>query len=136
MRALFYVGEQQWSGRARLPVRRPRPRQARTQTGHLACCDNSRLARLSRHAGVDTVTIDRSVTAAGTTWDLRKLLQDRAIEVAFVFTERDQLIVSSAMRLAERGAVIRRVPSFEHVDLQNSGRLAVRILRLWRAVQH
>ena len=127
MRALFYVGEQQWSGRARVFLSAARGLAKRGHEVTLACCDNSRLARLSSAAGVDTVTIDRSVTAAGTTWDLRKLLQDRAIEVAFVFTERDQLIVSSAMRLAERGAVIRRVPSFEHVDLQNSGRLAVRI---------
>jgi glycosyltransferase involved in cell wall biosynthesis len=127
VRALFYVGEQRWSGSARAFLAAARGLAKRGHEITVAGCDNSRLARLASAAGLDTGAIDRSITTAGTTWDLRKVLLDRMVEVAFVFTERDQLIVSSAMRMAERGGVVRRVPSFEHIDLQSSGRLALKI---------
>jgi glycosyltransferase involved in cell wall biosynthesis len=127
MRVLFYVGEQRWSGSARTFLAAARGLAKRGHDVTVACCDSSRIARLSSAAGLHTVAIDRSVTTAGTTWDLRKVLQERMVEVAFVFTERDQLIVSSAMRLADRAGVVRRVPSFEHIDLENSGRLALKI---------
>lgn len=127
MRALFYVGDEQWSGSARAFLVAARGLAKRGHDVSVACWDSSRIGRLAAEAGLDTVAINHSVTTAGTTWDLRKVLQERMIEVAFVCTERDHLIVASAMRLAERGAVIRRVPSFERIDLKNSGRLALRI---------
>ncbi|HXU52942.1 MAG TPA: glycosyltransferase [Casimicrobiaceae bacterium] len=93
----------------------------------IAACGGSRLDAAARAAGVETVSIDgRSMAAAGA-WDLRRVLREKFVEVAVVGSERDQLIVSSAMRLAERGAVLRRVPSFERLDVQRSGKLAVRI---------
>jgi glycosyltransferase involved in cell wall biosynthesis len=55
------------------------------------------------------------------------VLAHRFIEVAVVTTERDHLIVGSAMRFAERGGVLRRVPSFSGLELQRSGRLALRL---------
>jgi glycosyltransferase involved in cell wall biosynthesis len=127
MRALFYVGEDHWSGSARAFLVAARGLAKRGHEITMACCDNSRLARLATESGLETVAINRSATTAGTAWDLRTVLQERVAEVVFVFSERDQLIVSAAMRLAGRGAVIRRVPSFESVDLQNSRRLALRI---------
>jgi glycosyltransferase involved in cell wall biosynthesis len=127
MRALFYVGEERWSGSARAFLVAARGFAKRGHDVCVACWDSSRIGRLAAEAGLETVAINHSVTTAGTTWDLRKVLQERLIEVAFVFNERDHLIVASAMRLAERGAVIRRVPSFEQIDLKNSGRLALRI---------
>lgn len=127
MRALFYVGEERWSGSARAFLIAARGLAKRGHEITMACCDNSRLARLATESGLETVAVNRSATTAGTTWDLRNVMQERSVEVAFVYSERDQLIVSAAMRLAERGAVIRRVPSFERIDLQNSGRLALRI---------
>jgi glycosyltransferase involved in cell wall biosynthesis len=39
------------------------------------------------------------------------VLKEKFIEVVFLHTEREHLVASSAMRLAERGAVIRRVPA-------------------------
>jgi glycosyltransferase involved in cell wall biosynthesis len=77
--------------------------------------------------GVDTVPADPDATAAGDAWSLRRVLQERFVEVAFVHTDREQLLVSSAMRLAERGAIIRRVPAFLAPALLRSGRLALRI---------
>jgi glycosyltransferase involved in cell wall biosynthesis len=77
--------------------------------------------------GVDTVPADPDATAAGDAWWLRRLLQERFVEVVFVHTDREQLIVSSAMRLAERGAVVRRVPAFQPPSVLGSGRLAMRI---------
>lgn len=127
MRVLFYLNDKQWTGCARVTLTAGRGLAARGHQITIACCEGSRLQKMSEAAGIDVVPITDSLTAAGGAWDLRRVLHDRFIEVVVVTTERDQLIVSSAMRLAERGAVLRRVPSFEPLDVQRSGKLALRI---------
>ena len=126
MRALFYVGDKRWSGSARAFLMAARGLSARGHQITLACSEGTRLARLASEARLETVPIASSWSAP-TTWELRKVLQERFIEVVFVVGEADQLLVSSAMRLAERGAVVRRVPAFERVALERTGRLAVKL---------
>jgi glycosyltransferase involved in cell wall biosynthesis len=60
-------------------------------------------------------------------WRLRAVLKEKFVEAAFVHTEREQLVVSSAMRLAERGAVIRRVPTGGGAAADRSSRMAGRM---------
>jgi glycosyltransferase involved in cell wall biosynthesis len=127
MRVLFYVGDADWSGGSRVILTAARGLAHRGHPVAIACCGGSRLDALASAAGLDTVAINAASSPVGGAWDLRKRLQERFIEVVVVSTERDQLIVSSAMRLAERGAVLRRIPSFDGVDLQRGGRLALRI---------
>jgi glycosyltransferase involved in cell wall biosynthesis len=127
MRVLFYLGDKQWSGCARVTLVAARGLAARGHQITVACCEGGRLHALAQAAGIDAVVINPSSTSAGGAWDLRRVLHDRFIECVIVTTERDQLIVSSAMRLAERGAVLRRVPSFEPLEVQRSGKLALRI---------
>jgi glycosyltransferase involved in cell wall biosynthesis len=55
------------------------------------------------------------------------VLKERFIEVAVVTRERDQLVVASAMRAAGRGGVLRRVPSFDELEMQRSGRLSLKM---------
>jgi glycosyltransferase involved in cell wall biosynthesis len=127
MRVLFYIGEKRWSGCARAFVAAARGLGVRGHQVTLVCPGGSTAARRAESLGVDIVPADPDATAAGDAWSLRRLLQERFVEVAFVHTDREQLVVSSAMRLAERGAVIRRVPAFLAPAFLRSGRLALRI---------
>jgi len=127
MRVLFYIGEKRWSGCSRAFVAASRGLGARGHQVTLVCPGGSTAARRAEALGVDIVPAYPDATAAGGAWSLRRLLQERFVEVAFVHTDREQLVVSSAMRLAERGAVIRRVPAFLTPALLRSGRLALRI---------
>lgn len=127
MRVLFYVGERSWSGCARVFVAAARGLGARGHQVTLVCPGGSAPARRAAALGVHTLAVDPDATAAGDAWSLRRVMQERFVEVAFVHTDREQLVVSSAMRLAERGAIIRRVPPFLAPAFLRSGRLAMRI---------
>jgi glycosyltransferase involved in cell wall biosynthesis len=127
MRVLFYLGDKEWSGCARAMLAAARGLEARGHQITVACCADSRLNALAQGAGLDVVAINGTSIAASGVWDLRKVLHERFVEVVIVTTERDQLIVSSAMRLAERGAVLRRVASFDRMELQRGGKLALKI---------
>lgn len=127
MRVLFYLGDKRWTGAARVALVAARGLAARGHQITVACCADSRLEREAIAAGIDTIEISNAVTAVGGAFDLRKVLAERFIEVAIVETERDHLILSSAMRFAERGAVLRRLASFESLDVQSSGRLALKL---------
>ena len=127
MRVLFYVGEKRWSGSARAFLAVARGMGARGHQVTVVCPGGSAAARRAEAFGVETVSADPDATAAGDAWSLRRVLQERFVEVAFVHTDREQLVVSSAMRLAERGAIIRRVPAFLAPALLRSGRFALRI---------
>lgn len=127
MRVLFYVGDKQWSGCSRAVLVAARGLTARGHPVTIACCEDSRLDELAHEAEIDTVPINSDASAAGGAWDLRRVIQQKFIEVAIVSSERDQLIVSSARLFADRGAVLRRVPCFEPLVLQRGARLALRL---------
>lgn len=127
MRVLFYCSDGKWTGCARVTLAAARGLAARGHQLTVAACDGSRLEADARAANIETVLIDTTKSTAAGAWGLRHVMRERFVEVAVVTAERDQLIVSAAMRLAERGAVLRRVPSFEHMELYRGGRLALRI---------
>src|SRR5438094_8255902 len=127
MRVLFYVGEKRWSGCARAFLAAARGLGARGHQVTFVCPGGSAAARRAEALGVDTVPADPDANAASDLWSLRRVRQDRFVEVAFVHTDREQFVVSSAMRLAERGAIIRRVPAFLAPALLRTGRFALRI---------
>jgi hypothetical protein len=127
MRVLIYVGDAQWSGSSRALLSAARGLAAREHTVTIACCAETRLDLAAREAGIDTVPLDAGATAAGGAWDLRRVMTERFIEVVIVGSERDQLVVSSARLFADRGAVLRRLPSFESLELMRGGKLALRM---------
>ncbi|MDB4873586.1 MAG: glycosyl transferase group 1 [Gemmatimonadetes bacterium] len=127
MRVLFYLGDKEWSGCARAALAGARGLAARGHHVTVACCADSRLDTLAKAAGIETVSINTTGWSASGTLDLRKVLKERFIEVAVVSAERDHLIVASAMRAAGRGGVLRRVPAFDQLQLQRSGRLALKL---------
>lgn len=126
MHVLFYVGDKHWSGCARAFLAAARGLAARGHDVCVACCGESTVERRARAQGLDPIRINDPDSTIGSGWDLRKVLQERAIDAAFVGSERDQLIVSSAMTRL-RGVVIRRIPTLETWELQRSGKLALRI---------
>ena len=126
MRVLFYVGDKRWSGSARAVLVAAQGLVARGHSVTIACCPDSRLDQLARAGDIETLAINGDSTVGGA-WDLRKLIQAKSIEVAVVTSERDQLIVSSARLFADHGAVLRRLPCFEPLELQRAGRLSVRL---------
>src|SRR5206468_3888191 len=127
MRVLFYYGDKQWSGCARATLDGARGLARRSHQVTIACCEGTRLEADARAAEIETVVINGASSTAGGAWDLRKVIKDRFIEVVVVSSERDQLLVSSARLFADRGAVLRRVPSFDAIDLQRGGKLALKM---------
>lgn len=128
MRALFYHGDPVWNGSARALLAGARGLAGRGHDVTFACCAGSRVEGLARAAGLEVVSTDAEGGAAGSVWALRRALRERFVEVAYTGGDRGQLVVSSAMRLAERGAVIRRVPSFQRLAVRRGGRLALRMM--------
>jgi len=127
MRVLFYLGDKQWTGSSRAALMAARGLVARGHQVTLACCGDSRLGRDATAAEIETIEISTATTTFGGAFDLRKVLAQRFIEVAIVASDRDQLLVASAMRFAERGAVLRRVPSCEALEMQRVGRLSLKL---------
>lgn len=127
MRVLIYAGDSRWTGSSRALLAGARALASREHTVTVACCAETRLDIEARTAGIETVPIDATATAAGGAWDLRRVIKEKFIEVVLVGSERDQLVVSSARLFADRGAVLRRVPSFENLELLGSGKLALRL---------
>jgi glycosyltransferase involved in cell wall biosynthesis len=127
MRILFLHTEREWSGCARIFAAAARGLGTRGHQVTMVCtADCTVQERLSRE-GSEVVVLPPDGTVAGDAWRLRSILQERFIEAVFVHSEREQLAVASAMRLAERGAVFRRVPEGEPFNVKGSGRLAGRV---------
>jgi hypothetical protein len=127
MRVLFYHGESAWSGTARVSIQLARGLAARGHQVTVASCAGSLIEFAAQAGGLETMPIDGTVSAMGGAFDLRRVLAEKFIEVAVVSSERDHLIVASAMRFAERGAVLRRLQSFVPLGAQRGGRLALRL---------
>jgi hypothetical protein len=127
MRVLFYHGDSAWSDTARIALRLARGLTARGHQVTFAACAGGHVEAAAQAASLDTRAIDGRATALGGAFDLRKVLAEKLIEVAVVASERDQLIVSSAMRFAEGGAVLRRLPAFTSLTVRRGGRLALRL---------
>ena len=111
MRALFYYTAHGWSGSARAFAVAAQGLATRGEPVTVVCCADSPAEQSFAREGVEVVTLPPDGTVSGDAWRLRRVLRERFAEVVFLHTEREQLIASSAMRMAERGAVIRRVPA-------------------------
>jgi len=58
---------------------------------------------------------------------LRQVLLEHYVEVVFVHTEREQLVASLAIRLAERAALVRRIPAGAKLARGSEARLGERL---------
>ena len=127
MRVLFYLAESRWSARARAMLAAARGLMGRGHEVAIACCAGSTLEALATREAIDVGLIDLPSNAAAGAWDVRRLMQQRNIEVVIVTTERDQIVVTSARLFTERAAVLRRVPPFTRLNVQRLGKLALKL---------
>lgn len=127
MRVLLYIAESRWSASARVMLVAARGLVARGHEVAIACCAGSKLELLATRAAIDVALIDPPSNAAAGAWDVRRLMQQRGVEVVVVTTERDQVVVSSARLFTERAAVLRRVPPFARLNVQRLGKLALKL---------
>jgi glycosyltransferase involved in cell wall biosynthesis len=111
VRTLFYYTSKSWSGSARAFAVAARGLATRGEPVTVACCADTTAEQSFAREGLEVVALPPDGSVTGDAWRLRKVLREKFVEVVFLHTEREHLIASSAMRMAERGAVIRRIPA-------------------------
>jgi glycosyltransferase involved in cell wall biosynthesis len=127
MRVLFYHAEPGWSGTARALLAIARGLAERGHVITIACRAETRLDERARAADLETVPVEPETSAATAAWELRRAMKDRFVEVVVVSNDREQIVANSARLLAARGAVLRRVPSFESLNGPPGAGLAKRM---------
>jgi len=127
MRVLFYHTAKDWSGCSRAFAVAAQGMVAHGATVTVVCRSDSSAEQAFASQGLDVVSLPISDSVSRDAWRLRPVLKERFIEVVFLHSEREQLVASSAMRMAERGAVVRRVPAGGIVADGRSVRLAAKM---------
>jgi glycosyltransferase involved in cell wall biosynthesis len=124
VRVLFYIDSPEWTGSARAFVAAARGLSERGHTVTVACRPESALEQRLEFGAYEVVSLPTGPAGARM---LRATVQERFVQVMFVQTEREQLAAATAARLAERAAVLRRVPAGSPLSLGARGRLALRL---------
>jgi glycosyltransferase involved in cell wall biosynthesis len=127
VRTLFYYSERGWTGQARAFAIAARGLAARGEPVTIVCRPDGEAEQGFAREEIEVVTIPVSDSVSRDAWRLRTVLKEKFIEVVFLHTEREQLVASSAMRLAGRGAVVRRIATGSTVSVGRSARLAGRM---------
>ena len=115
MHVLFFVGGVSWTASARIFTAAAHGLAARGHDVSIACPPGPIIERIDSDA-VDIVRIDPDANAALGTFDFRRVARERSLDVAFVHTAREQLMVGSGLRFANGGRVVRRLGIFESLD--------------------
>ncbi|MDB4913144.1 MAG: glycosyl transferase group 1 [Gemmatimonadetes bacterium] len=126
MRTLFYHTSHHWTGASRAFAVAARGMAARGEQVVVMCVGGARVEQNFLKEGLEVVHAELGVGTAES-WRLRKVLKEKFIEVVFVHSEREHLVASSALRLAERGVVIRRIPAGGSIGAGKSGKLAAKM---------
>jgi glycosyltransferase involved in cell wall biosynthesis len=74
----------------------------------VVCPPESAVEQRLSSLGIDVVALDLRGTAFAAARRLRRVVEERFVEVVFVHTEREALIAAFATWFADRGAVVRR----------------------------
>jgi glycosyltransferase involved in cell wall biosynthesis len=127
VRVCVYHADPEWSGRARAFADAATALRARGCEVTVVCTRGSMVERRLRSAGHDPIGIRTRGTLLGVGWRLARVLRRSFVEVVFVHSEREQLQAAAAVRLAARGAVVRRTPPFGQLTFGGDARFAGRI---------
>ena len=111
MRVLFLDSGPRWSGTARAFADAAEGLSARGWDAAFSCISDGVVESRARQRGLDVVPIASTRTTFDALQRLKEVLLERFTEVVIVGNDRDHLFAAIAIRLAERGAVLRRVPS-------------------------
>src|SRR3990170_9029770 len=127
MRVLFYHAPRHWSGSARAFAAAARELHQREWEVTFVCAPQSAVE--ARIAGEGYEIAPSAMDGGWVTgaFRLRRILEDRFVEVVFVHGQREHLIAAAATRLAERGAVVRRMAAGERFHVGGAGRAARRM---------
>lgn len=127
MRVLFYHGTPDWTGSARAFATMARAMVERGYQVTYACPADSPAERRASYAGFEVIPVEPGGSVLGDAYRLKNLLIGKFVEVICVHTEREQLVCAIATRLAERGAIVRRLPGGEPLRPSNRLRGAMRL---------
>lgn len=127
MRACFVVEEPDWSGAARAFADGAALLRAGGYETCLVAPPASESERVLRALGHDVVGLSPKGGGPRRGWRLRRVIAARLTEVVFAQGDRAHLTAAAGVRLAGRGAVVRRNPSGERLALGADGRLAARL---------
>jgi hypothetical protein len=127
VRACFYHGEAEWSGRARAFVEAADALAARSHEITLVCARAGSVEERFRATAHEVITLRTGGGWVRAGWRLRAVLRQKFVEVVFVHSEREQLEASAAVRFADRGAVVRRLPPLAKLTRGGDARLAMRL---------
>ncbi|HET9425719.1 MAG TPA: glycosyltransferase family 4 protein [Gemmatimonadaceae bacterium] len=115
MNILFFIGDSDWTARARIFTTAAHGLAARDHQVTLACPQGPIIDHVdTKRVGI--VRVDPAASTAFGTFDLRRVAQERSLDVAFVHTAREQLMVGSGMRFGKGGALMRRLGMCERRD--------------------
>ncbi|MBW7934482.1 MAG: glycosyltransferase family 4 protein [Gemmatimonadaceae bacterium] len=127
MRACFVVHDPSWCGATRAFADAATLLAARGYETCFAAPSQSDAERALRAAGHDAIGVATGGGWVRQGWHLRRVIAARLTEVVFVHTDREHLVAAAAVRLAGRGAVVRRTAAGDRLSLGRDGRLAMRI---------
>jgi glycosyltransferase involved in cell wall biosynthesis len=116
LRVLFYYSPGEWSGSARAFAAAAVAMAGRGyQCTYVCRADSAVEDRLTpgaeRLPGVELTPVPLGGPWMHESLRLRQVLLEHYVEVVFVHSEREQMVASLAIRLAERAALVRRVPA-------------------------
>ena len=126
MRALFYHGDPEWSGRVRAFASAAEGLLARGWDVGFACIEESPVHERLARSAFEVVGVPEGTMWLDPVKRLKQIMTDRFVEVVFVHGDRDQFVASMALRLAERAAILRRMCSGDSDTGRMMGRLAAR----------
>ena len=120
------VREAAWSGATRAFADAATLLAARGYETCFAAPAGSEAERCLVTAGHDVVGVTTGGGWLRAGWRLRQVVTSRLSEVLFVHDDAEHLTAAAAVRLAGRGAVVRRTPFGERLALGRDGRWAMR----------
>ena len=127
MRVLFHEGASRWSGRTRAFTEAGRLLRDRGYQVTFACRTGSPVAATISDAGFEVVAVDETPIWGAPVRQFAAGLVEHFVEVIFVHSAEAHLFAAAAVRIAERGAVVRRIEAGTRFRLGPRALLARRL---------